>query len=218
MVSERVHLERGGSFVELEQQGELLERAWGAVGGASKLRLENLGDAAAAALALEAEVRRLERKGYRVGLHHPELEDAILAHPHDPSPRLVFADWLLERRDPRGELITRTASGVPVADLLARHPFHLAPSWTSALELEWHLGFVRAVTVRNMFDASFLYRVFRHPSFMVLEELRVLDTRHAYIGLVRQVLSRRPQSLRRVEARGILALEPLTREIPGFEI
>ncbi len=31
--------------------------------------------------------------------------DAILSHPADPTPRLVFADWLDERGDPRGELV-----------------------------------------------------------------------------------------------------------------
>src|SRR5262245_13561869 len=30
---------------------------------------------------------------------------AILAAPHDDTPRLVFADWLDERGDPRGELL-----------------------------------------------------------------------------------------------------------------
>src|SRR5438874_7799921 len=30
---------------------------------------------------------------------------AILAAPHDWAPRLVFADWLEERGDPRGEML-----------------------------------------------------------------------------------------------------------------
>lgn len=30
----------------------------------------------------------------------------VLAAPHDDAPRVVYADWLLERRDPRGEFIT----------------------------------------------------------------------------------------------------------------
>jgi len=38
-----------------------------------------------------------------------DLEQAFLddtvAHPHDPTPWLVFADWLAERDDPRGELV-----------------------------------------------------------------------------------------------------------------
>src|SRR5262245_27467685 len=33
------------------------------------------------------------------------LHDAVLAAPDDDGPRLVYADWLSERGDPRGELI-----------------------------------------------------------------------------------------------------------------
>jgi uncharacterized protein (TIGR02996 family) len=29
----------------------------------------------------------------------------IIAHPDDPVPRLVYADWLDERDDPRGEFL-----------------------------------------------------------------------------------------------------------------
>ena len=31
--------------------------------------------------------------------------DDIVAHPEDPSLWLIFADWLTERDDPRGELM-----------------------------------------------------------------------------------------------------------------
>ena len=34
-----------------------------------------------------------------------ELIDEVLAHPDDDGPRRVYADWLSERGDPRGELI-----------------------------------------------------------------------------------------------------------------
>jgi uncharacterized protein (TIGR02996 family) len=34
------------------------------------------------------------------------LLDDIIAAPDDDAPRLVYADWLLAREDPRGELIT----------------------------------------------------------------------------------------------------------------
>jgi uncharacterized protein (TIGR02996 family) len=38
-------------------------------------------------------------------LRNAALHDAVLAAPDDDAPRLVYADWLLERGDPRGELI-----------------------------------------------------------------------------------------------------------------
>ena len=34
-----------------------------------------------------------------------ELLDEVLGHPDDDVPRRVYADWLSERGDPRGELI-----------------------------------------------------------------------------------------------------------------
>src|SRR5258708_4112106 len=37
---------------------------------------------------------------------HPELEAALRVAPHDPAPHLVYADWLQQHGDPRGELIT----------------------------------------------------------------------------------------------------------------
>ncbi|MCA9176392.1 MAG: TIGR02996 domain-containing protein [Planctomycetales bacterium] len=36
---------------------------------------------------------------------HRVFLDEILAHPDDDAPRLVYADWLSEREDPRGEFI-----------------------------------------------------------------------------------------------------------------
>ena len=36
----------------------------------------------------------------------PELVAAIVATPEEDGPRLVYADWLSDRGDPRGELIT----------------------------------------------------------------------------------------------------------------
>ncbi|HEY1551044.1 MAG TPA: TIGR02996 domain-containing protein [Kofleriaceae bacterium] len=34
-----------------------------------------------------------------------DLQAAIIASPDDDTPRSVYADWLLERGDPRGEFI-----------------------------------------------------------------------------------------------------------------
>jgi uncharacterized protein (TIGR02996 family) len=35
--------------------------------------------------------------------HNDALLQAVLASPDDDTPRLVYADWLEERGDPRGE-------------------------------------------------------------------------------------------------------------------
>jgi uncharacterized protein (TIGR02996 family) len=58
---------------------------------------------------------------------------AVLAAPEDDAPRLVFADWLSERGDPRGELILvqcqlakQPAHGRGRAELMARESVLLA--------------------------------------------------------------------------------------------
>lgn len=64
------------------------------------------GEPDAAEKALEDElVRRLEPLGAAAATAEGFLA-AIYANPADDTPRLVYADWLLERNDPRGELIT----------------------------------------------------------------------------------------------------------------
>lgn len=60
-----------------------------------------------------------------------KLLAAVYANPADDAPRLVYADWLLERNDPRGELISlqfqrRRGEGTPATEerekeLLKRH-------------------------------------------------------------------------------------------------
>lgn len=212
MSDERVHLESATSFVELQLRGTRLQHAFGPLGGPPRVRIE----APVEPERLADRVRKLERKGYRVGFHHAELEAAIVADPSDPARRLVFADWLLERRDPRGELITRMAAGVGIEEHLAAFPLHLAPPWMASLELEWHLGFVRTLAFREHFDVSLLSRIFRHPSFMVLEELALCDLQWVRAPALRQVLQHRPSSLGRIDARGIPALAELAQEIPGF--
>ena len=218
-MSERVHLERAGSFVELEQRDVRIEHAYGRIGGVPKLRIETCSSIEDASDTFGAHMRRLERKGFRVGFHHPELEDAIVADSTDDSCRLVFADWLLEQRDPRGELIARMASGVDVRDHLEAFSYHLAPRWMASCELGWHLGFVRALTFRetSRLEASLLLRLFRHPSMMVVEELGLSGIRHADAASCREALRRRPPSLRRIDARGVTSLQVLASEIPGFE-
>lgn len=46
--------------------------------------------------------------GLREMMEETAFVAAILAAPHDDAPRLVFADWLNERNDPRGEWLRIT--------------------------------------------------------------------------------------------------------------
>jgi uncharacterized protein (TIGR02996 family) len=79
----------------------------------------------------------------------PVLLQAIAASPEDIEPWLVYADQLQERGDPLGERIARARAG----DRLDHLPW-LGPLWdafvSGALELDWHLGFVRRATFRTV--------------------------------------------------------------------
>ncbi|MGZ3455510.1 MAG: TIGR02996 domain-containing protein [Polyangiales bacterium] len=115
----------------------------------------------------------------------PDLLEAIFAAPDDDAPRLVYADFLLERSDPRGELLTlqfrrHRGEALTAADekrekqLLTKH----AKDW---------LGPLHGVTRKddNVFARGFLERcVFQprnpaslaasgHPSWATVRELRV---------------------------------------------
>ena len=92
---------------------------------------------------------------------NPELEARILADRADRGAYLVYADWLAERGDPRGELVvvqTRLEGARGDEDLRAREVGLLAEhrrTWLGALaacdddELActWHRGFVTALRV-----------------------------------------------------------------------
>jgi len=101
---------------------------------------------------------------------NPALIDAILAAPDDDGPRLVYADWLTEQGDPRGEFIqvqctlgrtiggggsgqaTRpTAKGASVEEmkeresaLLARYEKLWVAEAPSLKSWQWRRGFVAA--------------------------------------------------------------------------
>lgn len=92
---------------------------------------------------------------------NPELEARILADRADRGAYLVYADWLAERGDPRGELVvvqTRLEGARGDAALCAREAGLLAEhrrAWLGALaacgddELgcTWHRGFVTALRI-----------------------------------------------------------------------
>ncbi|MEW5739868.1 MAG: TIGR02996 domain-containing protein [Myxococcota bacterium] len=89
------------------------------------------------------------------------LLEEVLAHPADEAPRLVYADWLSDRGDPRGELISvqceleRTNDPARFLELEARQVALLSahgatwvgPLAQEALQVQFRRGFVEQVTV-----------------------------------------------------------------------
>lgn len=125
---------------------------------------------------------------------HPDLEAQIARDPENPAGYLVYADWLIERGDPRGELINLQVELARdpsverrerVALLLARH----RAEWIGALDGEdpgrvtwtWRNGFFRCVRLGAGYGRAgswpaALYRVMRKlTSACFLHELEISD-------------------------------------------
>lgn len=101
----------------------------------------------------------------------------------DDASLMVFADWLLNHADPRGELAAvqrQLAAGHTVAlqaleqKLLAAHRDRFIPDRLEG-EVTWRSGFVHRLTLSTTtsLDRVTVARFFSHPSFRLLRELAV---------------------------------------------
>jgi uncharacterized protein (TIGR02996 family) len=100
------------------------------------------------------------------GHSNPELEARLLANPNDLAAYLVYSDWLIERGDPRGELIAVQAKlhETPLDVILLASEEHLLKAhrgtWLGPLATigpadlgcSWHLGFLEAVRIGPKLD------------------------------------------------------------------
>ena len=145
------------------------------------------------------------------------IEQALLdriAESNDRADRMVYADWLLERGDPQGELIAMFAAGRRLTDDEARRTGELetsAKSWLGpvarvALRPTWAHGMLDTATLgraaSGVVDAALGHRAWR--------TLRVLDARSGYLALsdaVRLVTQPVLRNLRKLVASLPLALE-----------
>lgn len=95
-----------------------------------------------------------------------ELEAAIIADPESPAAYEVYADWLLERGEPRGELVTvqleRERAPTDPA-LAARERALLAPyvealdmlgRYASAVQVTWRRGFIDSAVIRAHYESG----------------------------------------------------------------
>jgi uncharacterized protein (TIGR02996 family) len=116
------------------------------------------------------------------GRTHEEFLAAIYAAPEDDAPRLVYADWLLEQGDPRGEFIMKqfqdpkVASGAPdvhkklwiapIAPLLEGAGFG---EWRSCVK--FRRGFLSSVMLKQKLSAPRYAEIARHPMLSTLEQV-----------------------------------------------
>jgi uncharacterized protein (TIGR02996 family) len=155
----------------------------------------------------------------RLEVHHdeqraPALEAAIASAPEVVGGYLVYADWLQQHGEPRGELIVvqHALASAPwdaalrerEAALFAEHRERLLGPLALAVcvRVDWHCGFVRALDLGGALAAGgheLLEALFVHPSLQFL---------HRFAGeagggtLLAPLADRAPPTLRWLELSG----------------
>jgi uncharacterized protein (TIGR02996 family) len=118
------------------------------------------------------------------------IEARIRANPTDTEAWKVYADWLLDQGDPRGELIMLElqpgatkdpALLTAIAELISQHRASWEPTGMPVqIHCEWLHGFVHAATLRDIGgaeDLRVLRRLFADPQARLLGTLKLLFTR-----------------------------------------
>jgi len=153
---------------------------------------------------------------------NPELEKAIFANPYDTDAYMVYADWLQDQGDPRGELIALQIGDKADAaqKLLAKHAdYFIGPladhqkthDGEDVDAFTWKYGFIHALRLSHDsygdegFDGSLaeaLDLLLRHPSGRFLTEITFVfngdpneDDLQSLIDLLEK---RAPASLRKL--------------------
>ena len=122
-------------------------------------------------------------------IREPTLEERILENPRDPTAKLVYADWLAERGDPRGEFVASSVLGRTDprawgrADRL-RHEY--GPGWLwplgapedpLRLEVTWVDGFVEEARLWTLDEAralsAHILRLVSLPVALTLSRLSI---------------------------------------------
>lgn len=125
-------------------------------------------------------------ESYDGGARDAALEAAIAATPADPASYLVYADWLQQRGEPRGELIAlqhamlESPNAVSLrtrqAELFADHSDRLLGplALVGNVKPEWYCGFVRSLELSIWLQAMGKWIVtplLTHPSMQFIVEL-----------------------------------------------
>ncbi|MCX5745896.1 MAG: TIGR02996 domain-containing protein [Proteobacteria bacterium] len=102
---------------------------------------------------------------------------AIYAAPAEDGPRAIYADWLQERGDPRGELIALQLSDDPSLPRWERTPARVRIDELLAQHRDRWLGPLAPCLVRSVFERGFVAvaqltdRVVPHPSWATVRDV-----------------------------------------------
>lgn len=144
-------------------------------------------------------VRSLIARGYVQGAFNPELFELVCKNSEGKEAFRLYARWLGERDDPRGDFIDAglalcedpddEAASATFARLLRKHPETLdVASLSQSEQQRWRAGFVRSATflaVKSKLADPYesvgrLRRFLQHPSCGLLRRLR-LEHSHAAV-------------------------------------
>lgn len=139
---------------------------------------------------------------------------AVFATPDDDAPRRVFADFLQEQGDPRGEFITLQLAAKPETskrekELLKAHGKHWLDGIAIARDVEFRRGFLSKVkvTFRNQGDAE---KYGALPAWATVEQLELSSANNANDQHVAgQTIPEPAVSLQRIEGLNGFGIENL---------
>lgn len=158
-------------FWEIELEGSSFTTRWGRIGTDGQEKTKDYGSPAEAKKEYDKLIASKVKSGYQLvdgggddggdgeGLSfqsNPELESAIERNLDDPQPYLVYADWLQTHGDARGELImlSHQGKGGPWIEshqdaLFGEELVERLDYDPPELKCDWHLGFVKAATLKR---------------------------------------------------------------------
>lgn len=218
---EVVRLERGeddktGAFWEITRSGSTVVTRFGKHLSAGRRAVKEWGDTASAKAAFVEAVAAKRAEGYvepapkpaigaasrsGVSARNTDLEASIAAAPNEGQGYLVYADWLQQQGDPRGELIivqhgladrSKDSRELDKLDVMERELFErFEPELLGELRpflrvrnhnervrgLAWRAGFLRAARLTpawesdRRFTSNALKKLLAHPSARLLEHL-----------------------------------------------
>ena len=192
-------------FWEIKLDGESVTTRYGKLGTEGQTTEKEFDGRAEAFREYGRLVAEKTRKGYvekggggATDKRHPEFEKAIVADPHDASAYVVYADWLQEQSDPRGELMSlhlaaetrrdARAAKAAAALIASKADYFLGPlaehtrtyDGNDTDAFTWRFGFIHAAKLsHNQYSdsefegslAEVLELLLRHPSGRFLTEL-----------------------------------------------
>jgi uncharacterized protein (TIGR02996 family) len=91
---------------------------------------------------------------------HDAFLQEILAHPDDDTPRLIYADWLEERGDPRGEFIRVQCALVKVyAEFPRYRSLYPNPNWSHPDRPDLLAAYSRQMQLLRKFEKQWIQEI-----------------------------------------------------------